>query len=180
MRRKVYFFLFFVIVILSACRIVFLNTTSEEYRIKKIKNNLGEQFVENDFSYNVMGIEILNAEKMELMYKIKDDKVPMDEIYYAIVDVQCTYLGEEKMKPEVTKMYLASVAWNNGVNLYATSQLNGDDFLIAKGGSDTIKIVINLRKDTFSNSGWKDVSARKYQLIMMNYPRAIIVDLWKK
>ncbi|MDD3239669.1 MAG: hypothetical protein PHW47_06210 [Lachnospira sp.] len=177
-RNCIVYFIIGVIAILSVIRIITINSTANEYKLRKENYASAEQIDTTDFTYIVKRFRILDASQMETEYSVSDNNIADDEIYYAIVDLEYTYTGSEAIaSPDIIEMDLMSDTWSNGVNMQATSQLNKSGFSVERDKSVSSTIVFNLRKDTFSKSGWKDVCNRGYQLVIMKYPNAIIIDL---
>lgn len=167
-----------ILTILSLIRIITINNTANEYKLYKENYRSEQQIDTDDFSYIVKDFCIYSASQMETEYAVSDNNISVDEIYYAVIDIDYMYTGSETVaSPDIIEMDLMSGTWSNGVNMQATAQLNKSGFSVERNKSASCKIVFNLRKDTFSKSGWKDVCNRGYQLVIMKYPNAIMIEL---
>ena len=164
-----------VVVIASAIRIVYINTNAEEYKVYTSTYEKGETFNYKDYDIKVNDIEILDRQGFIDRYG-ESDYTSDDDIRYAIVSMDYRYVGEEQNKPfDVSKFTLTSGVLNNGLELITTMKIN-----CGSSGKQEVKdykLVFFISKKLCSNSGWKKVSSRSYQLGIEQYPYFMVVNL---
>lgn len=165
-----------VIVIASAIRIVYINTNAEEYKVYTSTYEKGETFNYKDYDIKVNGIDIIDRQEFVDRYgKISADEAD-DEIYYAVVSIDYRYVGDEQSNHlDVSKFVLTSGVWHNGSELLTTMKINGDNS--GKQEVNDYKLVFFINKKLYSNSGWKKIHSRKYQLGIEEYPYFMVVNL---
>ena len=128
-----------------------------------------------DYDIKVNGIDILDRQEFIDRYG-ESDYTSDDDIRYAIVSIDYRCVGEEQGKPfDVSKFKLTSGVLNNGLELFTTMKINGGS--LGKQEVKDYKLVFFISKKLCSNSGWKKVYNRRYQLGIEQYPYFTVVNL---
>ena len=163
-----------VMVIVSAIRIVYINTNAEEYKVYTRTYNKGETFNYKDYDIKVNSIDILN--RQEFIEQYGDCNLEYDDIYFVVVSIDYSFVGSEQSKPlEVSNFVLTSGVWQNGAELFTMMKINGKNS--DKQEVQDYKLVFYIDKRAYSKSGWKKIYSQKYQLGIQQYPYFTVVNL---
>lgn len=181
MMKKRIIIVFFAIIVLSllSFRIISLNKkypspTIDKYTINQVINY-------NNFNIKATSYEFMDVESVKKTFN--------EEISYG-QDVKCITVnlvikneGNQKNNIEIYNFVLESMAWKNGINLKAFTDLNSNinnptlNPNLEPGESISLKIPFSMISEHFKGNQWNNVEKRSYSLILSLYPVKKMIDL---